>query len=208
MWDPSGAGIKHVSPAFGGQFFTSEPPRKSLKAFYFSASYFSLCEGTCVSTPSNPVTAMLTTLLCLIPCLALSGARGTQPALVGQQAGLCEPQVLDSSPCCCTDPLMWTELYPSNSVSNLSFLSDWLSGKTMKAGPGVTEVIGRCPKTQSWCPCKNRGTPGRHMEKSLGEASQDTGICKPSREASGGTRPASPGPRASACVALKTPPVG
>ena len=166
MWDPSGAGIKHVSPAFGGQFFTSEPPRKSLKAFYFFASYFSLWKGTCVSTPSNPITAMLTTLLCLIPCLELSSARGTQPVLVGQQAGLCEPQVLDSSPCCCTDPLMWTELYPSNSVSNLSFLSEWLSGKTMKAGPGVTEVIGRRPKTQSWCPCKNRGTPRTsHGEK-------------------------------------------
>ena len=43
------------------------------------------------------------------------------------------------------------------------------------------------------------------MEKSLGEASQDTGVCKTSREASEGTRPASPRPRASACVALKTP---
>lgn len=65
-------GIKHVSPAFGGQFFTLGTTKEVTESLLFFCFYFSLCEGTCVSTSSNPVTAMLTTLLCLIPCLAPS----------------------------------------------------------------------------------------------------------------------------------------
>ena len=33
MWDLPGSGIKLVSPALVGGFFTTEPPRKPIKTF-------------------------------------------------------------------------------------------------------------------------------------------------------------------------------
>ena len=79
MWDPPGLGIKPVSPALAGRFFTTEPPEKLLNNLFKWKIFKCLGENN-IMHPQEPTYHLTSTLIsiyqwgfiCIFPTLLCS----------------------------------------------------------------------------------------------------------------------------------------